>query len=278
MFFHMKQLEDENRNMAKKLLADVQEKHRRETSKIARLLSLYVDDSVPNPTTFGEVRQRAWKIMPREALKSTAQRMSVKPAGKLAMQWQVVDGMTALIRRNLRPLYQSLDLTSMVRDSPWVKALNWLRVVFNKKQTLSQRPLGECPSETLPSRLHPYLLESGEEGETVRLHAGRYEFWLYLQIRKRFLSGKIYLNDSLRHRHLSDELVAEGEQSAVLAEMKIPFLQKPIKAQLKALSGELHRQWKAFNRELKQGKLKHLEYDTETRKLNWHKSVVSRYK
>lgn len=34
MFFHMKQLEDESRNMAKKLLADVQEKHRRETSKM----------------------------------------------------------------------------------------------------------------------------------------------------------------------------------------------------------------------------------------------------
>lgn len=134
MFFHMKQLEDESRNMDKKLLADVQEKHRRETSKIGRLLSLYVDDSVPDPTTFGEVRQRAWKIMPREALKSTAQRMSVKPVGKLAMQLQVVDGMTALIRRNLRPLYLSLDLTSMVRDSPWVKALNWLRVVFNKSR------------------------------------------------------------------------------------------------------------------------------------------------
>ncbi len=273
MFFHMKQLEDESRNMAKKLLADVQEKHRRETSKISRLLSLHVDDSVPDPTTFGEVRQRAWKIMPREALKSTAQRMSVKPVGKLAMQWQVVDGMTALIRRNLRPLYLSLDLTSMVRDSPWVKALNWLRAVFNKKQTLSQCPLEECPPETLPARLPPYLLESGEEVETARLNAGRYEFWLYRQIRKRFLSGEIYLNDSLRHRHLSDELVAEGEQSAVLAEMKIPFLQKSIKTQLKALSGELHRQWKAFNRELK-----HLEYDTETRKLNWHKSVVSRYK
>lgn len=86
MFFHMKQLEDESRNMAKKLLAGVQEKHRREPSKIGRLLSLYVDDIVPDPTTFGEVRQRAWKIMPRKALKSTAQRMSVKPVGKLAMQ------------------------------------------------------------------------------------------------------------------------------------------------------------------------------------------------
>jgi hypothetical protein len=49
MFFHMKQLEDESRSVAKQLMADVQEKHRRETSKIGRLLSLYVDDSVPDP-------------------------------------------------------------------------------------------------------------------------------------------------------------------------------------------------------------------------------------
>ncbi|EJA5523834.1 DUF4158 domain-containing protein, partial [Salmonella enterica] len=147
MFFHMKQLEDESRSVAKQLMADVQEKHRRETSKIGRLLSLYVDDSVPDPTTFGEVRRRAWKIMPREALKSTAQRMSVKPVSRLALQWQAVDSMTALIRRHLRPLYLSLDLTSVVRDSPWAEALNWLRVVFGKKQTLSQRSLEECPPE-----------------------------------------------------------------------------------------------------------------------------------
>lgn len=278
MFFHMKQLEDESRSVAKQLMADVQEKHRRETSKIGRLLSLYVDDSVPDPTTFGEVRRRAWKIMPREALKSTAQRMSVKPVSRLALQWQAVDSMTALIRRHLRPLYLSLDLTSVVRDSPWAEALNWLRVVFGKKQTLSQRSLEECPPETLPARLRPYLLEYGEDGEPTGLNAGRYEFWLYRQIRKRFQAGEFHLNDSLRHRHLSDELVQEGEQASVLAEMKIPFLQKSIKTQLKALSSELHRQWKAFNRELKQGKLKHLEYDKDTQKLTWHKSVISRHK
>lgn len=278
MFFHMKQLEDESRSVAKQLLADVQEKHRRETSKIGRLLSLYVDNSVPDPTTFGEVRRRAWKIMPREALKTTAQRMSVKPVSKLALQWQAVDGMTALIRRHLRPLFLSLGLTSVVHDSPWAEALSWLRIVFSKKQTLSQRSLAECPPGTLPERLRPYLLEFGEDGEPTGLNAGRYEFWLYRQIRKRFQAGEFHLNDSLRHRHLSDELVPEGEQAAVLAEMNIPFLQKPVKSQLKALESELHRQWKAFNRELKQGKLKHLEYDKETQKLTWHKSVVSRHK
>ncbi len=226
MFFHMKQLEDESRSMAKQLMADVQEKHRRETSKIGRLLSLYVDDSVPDPTTFGEVRRRAWKIMPREALKNTAQRMSVKPVSKLALQWQAVDGMTALIRRHLRPLYLSLDLTSVVQDSPWAEALSWLRMVFSKKQTLLQRPLAECPPETLPKRLRPYLLEFGEDGEPTGLNAGRYEFWLYRQIRKRFQAGEFHLNNSLRHRHLSDELVPEGEQAAVLAEPTVITIDK----------------------------------------------------
>jgi cysteinyl-tRNA synthetase len=87
IFFHLKQLEDESRRVAKQLLVDVQEKHRRETPKIGRLLSLYVDDSVSDFTTFGEVRRRAWKIMPRETLQTTAQRMSVKPVSKLALQW-----------------------------------------------------------------------------------------------------------------------------------------------------------------------------------------------
>ncbi|EMQ2878835.1 Tn3 family transposase [Vibrio navarrensis] len=278
MFFHMKQLEDESRSKAKQLLADVQEKHRRETTKIGRLLSLYVDDSVPDLATFGEVRQRAWKIMPRETLRTTAQRMSVKPVSKLALQWQAADGMTALIRRHLRPLFLSLDLTSVVEDSPWAEALNWVRMVFRKKQTLSQRPLAECPSGTLPERLRPYLIEFNEDGEPTGLNAGRYEFWLYRQIRKRFQSGEFYLNDSLRHRHLSDELVPEGEQAEVLAKMNIPFLQKPVESQLKELESELHQQWQAFNRELKQGKLKHLEYNKETQKLTWHKSVESRQK
>ncbi len=278
MFFHMKKLEDESRRVAKQLFADVQEKHRRETPKIGRLLSLYVDDSVPDFTTFGEVRRRAWKIMPQETLRTTAQRMSVKPVSKMALQWQAVDGMAALIRRHLRPLFLSLDLTSVVCDSPWVEALSWLKTVFSKKQTLSHRPLTECPQGTLPKRLHLYLLEFDENGKPIRLNAERYEFWVYRQIRKRFYSGEFHLNDSLRHRHLSDELVPEGVQASVLAEMKIPFLQKSLKTQLRELDLELHRQWKAFNRELKQGKLKHLIYDKESNKLTWHKSVVNRNK
>ncbi|CAH2802350.1 MAG: Transposase [uncultured Caballeronia sp.] len=63
--FHMKQLEEESSEGAKQSLIAEQVKRHRETPQIGRLLSLYVDDSVADPTPFGEVRQRADKIMAR---------------------------------------------------------------------------------------------------------------------------------------------------------------------------------------------------------------------
>lgn len=69
------------------------------------------------------VRQRAYKIMPRDTLQTTAQRMSVKPASKLALQWQAVDGLADRMRRHLRPLYVALDLSGSNPDSPWLAAL-----------------------------------------------------------------------------------------------------------------------------------------------------------
>ena len=123
----------------------------------------------------------------------------------------------------------------------------------------------------MPKRLQSYLLTFDADGKPTGLHADRYEFWLYRQIRKRFQSGEIYLDDSLQHRHFSDELVSMDEKADALAQMDIPFLRKPINAQLDALTVELRAQWVAFNRELKEGKLTHLDYDEDTKKLIWRK-------
>ncbi len=278
MAFHMKQLEDESSAVAKQSFAAVQVQRRQETQQVGRLLLLYVDDTVADATPFGNVRQRAYKIMPKDTLQDTGQRMSVKPASKLALHWQAVDGMAERIRRHLRPLYVALDFSSVTPDSPWLAALVWAKEVFAKQQRLSQRPLDECPPTTLPKRLRQYLLIFDADGNPTSLHADRYEFWLYRQIRKRLKSGEIYIDDSLQHRHFSDELVSMEEKAKILAQMDIPFLRKPINTQLDALATELREQWIAFNRELKQGKLTHLEYDKNTHKLSWRKPKADKHK
>jgi len=278
MAYHMKQLEEESSASAQKLFVAEQMGRQQHTSRVGRLLLLYVDATVADTTPFGNVRQRAYKIMPKDTLQITGQRMSVKPVSKLALHWQAIDTLTDRIRRHLRPLYVALDFASVAPDSPWLVALTWVKNAFARQQRLSQRPLVECPAATLPKRLRPYLLTFDADGKSTGLHADRYEFWLYRQIRKRFKSGEIYLNDSLQHRHFSDELVSMAEKTDVLAQMDIPFLRQPIGVQLNALAVELRAQWLAFDRELKQGKLTHLNYDKTTQTLVWRKLKSDNHK
>jgi TnpA family transposase len=274
--YQMKQLEEESSAAAKRSFDAEQLRRQRETPQVGRLLSLYVDDSLADVTPFGDVRQRAYKIMAMDALQSTAQRMSIRPASKLTRHWLAIDGLAERMRRQLRPLYGALDFASANPNNPWLVALDWAKRVFDRQQRLSQRPLAECPSATLPKRLRSYLLTFDGDGKPTGLHADRYEFWLYRQIRKRLKSGELYLDDSLQHRRFSDELVLLDEKADVLAQMDIPFLRQPIAAQLDALKAELHAQWLAFNRELKQGKLTHLEYDKKTQTLTWRKSTIAK--
>lgn len=177
--YHMKQLEDESSAATKQSFYAEQLSRQQETPRVGRLLSLYVDDTVTDTTSFGDVRQRAYKIMPKETLQSTAQRMSVKPASKLARHWLAVDDLSGRIRRQLRPLYMALDFANANPNNPWLAALSWAKGVFAKQQRLSQRPLDECPAATLPKRLRPYLLTFDGDGKPTGLHADRYEFWLY---------------------------------------------------------------------------------------------------
>ena len=104
----------ENRAGARESFAEEQVKRHQETPQVGRLLSLYVDDSVADPTPFGEVRQRAYKIMAKDVLQNTAQRMSVKPLNKLTLHWQAVDGQAKRIRRHLRPLFVALEFAATV--------------------------------------------------------------------------------------------------------------------------------------------------------------------
>jgi hypothetical protein len=270
--YHMKRLEDESKTRIDKHFMAEQIRRQQETPQIGRLLLLYVDDAVADVTPFGDVRQLAFKIMPKDTLQSIGRRLSEKTASKFAMRWRIVDGLAQLTRRHLRPLYGALDFSSVTPENPWLAALSWMNVVFAKQQRLSQRPLAECPQTTTPKHLHPYLLTFDADGEPTGIHPDRYEFWIYRQIRKRLKSGEIYLDDSLQHRCFTDELVSIEEQTAVLDQMDIPWLRRSIDDNLDALSAELRAQWLAFNRELRQGKLKHLDYD-ESRPRHSHGTV-----
>jgi TnpA family transposase len=135
---------------------------------------------------------------------------------------------------------------------------------FAAQQRLSQRPLAECPEGTIPKRLRAYLLTFDAAGKATGVNADRYEFWVYRQLRKRLHSGAIHFDDSHQHRHLSAELVTAERQAEAFEQLDIAWVRQPLDERLNALSSELHELWLAFDRELRDGALPHLDYDAAT--------------
>ena len=67
MGYHMKRVEDESKTRADKLFAAERTQRQQETPKVGHLLSLYVDDTLDDAMPFGDVRERAFEIMPKDS-------------------------------------------------------------------------------------------------------------------------------------------------------------------------------------------------------------------
>ena len=267
----MKKVEETTKTSATQRSVDAMTERQKATPQVGRLLRLYVDDTVVDATPFGVVRQEAFTIMPKDALLLTSKRLTEKPVSQMELRWQAVDQQAAKIRKQLRHLALVLDFSSTANDSPWLATLLWMKMVFARQQRLGQRPVGEIPEHTVPKRLRPFLLVSDADGKATGLRGDRYEFWIYRQLRKRLDTGELYLDDSFQYRRFSDELVALDRQTAVLKELDITWLNQPVDIALDTSLAELNKQWHAFDQELRQRKLKHLDYDPERKTLVWHR-------
>lgn len=273
--YHMKKLEDETKESANKQVVQSQTEQKKGAPQVGQVLLLYVDDELEDDLPFGSVRSRAFRIMPRETLLAAGKRLSEKPISQLELRWLAVDKQAGRCTKNLRPLAMALDFGSSTANSPWLEALRRMKKTFGRQQRLVQRPIDEIPENTVPDRLRPYLLNFGPDGEPTGLRGDRYEFWVYRQLRQHLDGGGIYVDDSVQHRSFADELVSLEQKAEALKELDIPWFRQPIDVTLDALFAELDTQWQSFGRELRQGKLKHLEFDPIKKSLTWRRRLFA---
>ena len=258
---HLQKIVDITRESSKVAYVQAQARRQQEAPRVGRVLRLYVDETVEDTTPFGAVRDRAFAILPREALISASMRLCKKPITQMALRWQATDRMAGKFKKNLRPLAMTLDLAAAQTANPWIAALRWMQSTFSRQQNLAQRPTAEIPDGTIPKKLRRHLFELDEHGNPTKLRGDRYEFWIYRQIGKRLVSGELALDDSIRHRRFSDDLVTLSQKVKVLETLDIAWLSQPAATTLDTLCADLHHRWQIFDKDLRLGKLKHLDFD-----------------
>lgn len=118
--------------------------------------------------------------------------------------------------------------------------------------------------------LQPYLtLKNGTQPTQINVH--RYEYWIYRRLNENIKTGKIYLEDSLQYRSLSQELISLTDKENIIQQLNLPALARPITGQLDDLFLEFHQLWVTFNKKLRKSKLKHIRYDAKDQTLHLKK-------
>jgi len=277
--YQTRKLEDETKAVANQRAAQLHNERQQATPRVGELLLLYVDDSLTDATPFGTVRDRAFCIMPEDTLRSTGKLLTSMPVSQMDLRWQAVDKQSGLCTKNLRPLAMALDFASNSTGGKlWLDALQWMKSVFVRQQQLARQPPEDVPQRTIPTRLRNFLLNFDQNGKPTGLCGNRYEFWVYRQLRKHLDMGDIYLDDSVQHRRFADDLVSMEAKADALKALDIPWLRQPVDVTLDALFVELDTQWRAFDEELRSGKLKHLEFDQDKQTLTWHRPKTDKDK
>ena len=277
--YHTRHLEDDTKAVATKQAAQIHNERQQATPRVGELLLLYVDDSLTDVTPFGTVRGKAFSIMPEEKLRSTGKLLTEMPVSQMDLRWQAVDKQSGLCTKNLRPLAMALEFaSSSTSGKVWLAALQWMKEAFADQKRLSKQPLDDIPQRTIPTRLRNFLLSFDQEGNPIGLRCDRYGFWVYRQLRKRLDAGDIYLDDSVQYRRFADDLVSMEAKAEALKALDIPWLRQPVDQTLDALFVELDTQWRAFDSELRSGKLKHLEFDPVKQTLMWHRPKADKDK
>jgi hypothetical protein len=238
--------------------------------QIGRLLLLYVDDNLSDSLTLGETRKIAFEILPKDSIRSAGENILRKRRYKLEAQWKERDKAAPRYKRHLRSLFSNIDFSSLLKNNPLLEAIEWMKKVFGKHQTLLQQSPETFPTSFISKRLKPYLVSTDKDGKSV-IDANRYEILIYRQIVKQLLTGAIHVEDSIRHRTFYHELAPLDEKEAILKTLDIPWLKKSCQAQLDSLFKELDDLLGQANYSLYQGKLKHLKYDHMKKKIVWLK-------
>lgn len=238
--------------------------------KIAKLMLIYVDDSLSDQTTFDIPRQKAFSVLSKEDIRTLANKMLNKKNQREGKQWKERDKTAVRYRHNLRPLFMSIEFDSRLKENPLLKAIHWMQGVFLRKQTLTKQKIDDIPIDFMSKRIKKHIQTKNDLGEDVYL-MNRYEITVYQQLIKQIETGAIHIKDSVRYRPFADDLIAMDRKDEVLQNLDIPCLKTPCADQIDSLFKELYILWKAFDARLKQGALKYIKYNSVKKEIIWVK-------
>ena len=247
-------------------------------SKVSKVLDLFVDQTISDDISFGEVKKQAFGILPKNKIPFMCRYISKTKFDETGYAWAHHRKFAKAIKKNLRPVFMNIDFASHIAEDPLIKGVNFLKEAFRQRKSLSQFDIQDFPQDLIPTKLKRYIYETKQKkvaGKSCRIktiNGDKYEFLVYKLLRKCLESGDVFSRDSIRFRSFEDDLIDKTkwkQKDIILKELDLPVLSTLIEKQLREFKSELEDKYREVNRRIQKGENKHIKVTGKGEKTQW---------
>lgn len=198
LVYHIRQHKQKAKAYAQEVVYRDWKKAAKNVSKAAEVLHLFIDDSVDQHRPFGEIKQKALKLLAANDLESVCLFLNEQKRSEDEAMWQYYDQHNNACTGFLRELFLCLHFEGSEGTQRLTSALYEARKELLRSGALTISAM----DRQLPiKKQRPFIIQ--EDGS---IQPDRYEWYLYLQIPER-LKGQLTLPEIIKYRALDDDLV-----------------------------------------------------------------------
>ncbi|MBL4607360.1 MAG: Tn3 family transposase [Pseudomonadales bacterium] len=252
------------RAQALELLADIE--------NIPPMLDLFTDKDIQNNTHFGDVRDKAFGIIPEDQIPRVSQQFSKAKFDKNIFQWQFVDAHVNQLVKNIRPLLMALEIGC--RDNPLLQK----QVHRVKSDVEACTPISHIDKRLVKKSDKKYLTSADlNNQENVECMANRSELYLYALLYSGIGNGDVYVENSQEYRSFDDYLVDDdiwNQRDKYLEQTGLEWMSQSSEEYFGSLKTLISEKIASVSQRIIEGQNSFIKRKAKSNKLLWSKAVT----
>src|SRR3990167_2572392 len=218
--------------------------------KMGVLIGYYTEEPLFD-WTFRNVAEKAYETLPKEEIDKLKRHYSKKGNYKEQLIWEYYIKIQRTITRNIRPIFKALHINCDQENNAVFKAAQFMQSLFLRDKTLEDVKQDDIPRKIISKQVEPYIIKDG------KIDLFKYEFLVYLKLRKCIGNHKIYLNDTVQFKSFQEDIKAtadwEKNRDVIIEKLNNPKLSGDIEKRLVEKQAELEALYVTVNNNINSG-------------------------
>ncbi len=153
LIFQVRKVIDAAKVATKEKILNDQLENNESLRHVSQILGLFLNESIADDVTFGEVKRRAFAILDQDKFQQVSQYMQSQSFKDRVLEWEFIATLAPTFKQHRRPLLMQLSFAGHRGDHDLIDAIEFLKTSFDKGKSLNRYHLDKIPQASNPTSM-----------------------------------------------------------------------------------------------------------------------------